>query len=92
MYTTELHRRGQVAESDGDAIRNGDLDDDPEAFMTVDELAAFLRVSTKTVYGLIQEKKIPGVHRFRRSIRIYRPAVLQWAAAANGQQRWRQGK
>ena len=85
MYTSELHRSGQVTETDGDATRNGDLDEDPEAFWTVNELAVFLRVSTKTVYGLIQEGKIPGVHRFRRSIRIYRPAVFQWAAATNGQ-------
>lgn len=33
-----------------------------------------------------------ALHRFRRSIRRHVPTVLQWAAAANGQQRWRQGK
>jgi len=48
-------------------------------FMNVKQLAALLRVDTKTVYAAIQEGTIPGVKRLGRTIRIYRPAVLEWA-------------
>lgn len=50
-------------------------------FFTADELAAYLRISKKTLYGLIQDGEVPGVKRFGRILRIYRPAVLEWAAA-----------
>ncbi|WP_437567930.1 helix-turn-helix domain-containing protein [Sorangium sp. So ce542] len=52
-----------------------------EDFFTVEELAAYLRVSKKTVYDLIRDGEIPGVKRLKRILRIYRPAVLEWAAA-----------
>ncbi|WP_437285634.1 helix-turn-helix domain-containing protein [Sorangium sp. So ce406] len=52
-----------------------------EDFFTPEELAAYLRISRKTVYGLIRDGGIPGVKRFKRILRIYRPAVLEWAAA-----------
>ena len=48
-------------------------------FMNVKQLAALLRVDTKTVYAAIQEGSIPGVKHIGRTIRIYRPAVLEWA-------------
>ena len=50
-----------------------------DGFMTVDEVATLLHVDRKTVYIAIQEGQVPGVQRFGRIIRIYRPAVLEWA-------------
>ena len=50
-----------------------------EGFMTVDELAAFLRVDRKTAYAAIRAGEIPGVKRLGRVIRVYRPTVLEWA-------------
>ena len=50
-----------------------------DGFMNVDELAALLRVDRKTVYAAIQDGTIPGVKRIGRTIRIYRPVVLEWA-------------
>lgn len=60
-----------------------------EDFFTPDELAAYLRVSRKTVYGLIRDGEIPGVKRLNRILRIYRPAVLEWAAADKKQKQKR---
>ncbi|WP_437671483.1 helix-turn-helix domain-containing protein [Sorangium sp. So ce131] len=56
-------------------------------FFTAEELAAYLRVSKKTVYELIRDGEVPGVKRFGRVLRIYRPAVLEWAAADKKQKR-----
>ena len=55
-----------------EAVTEGD-------FLNVKELATLLRVDIKTVYAAIQEGTIPGVKRLGRTIRIYRPAVLEWA-------------
>ncbi|MGK4001131.1 helix-turn-helix domain-containing protein [Sorangium sp. So ce1036] len=60
-----------------------------EDFFTPDELAAYLRISRKTVYGLIRDGVIPGVKRLKRILRIYRPAVLEWAAADKKQRQKR---
>lgn len=46
--------------------------------LTVDELAALLRVERKTAYAAIARGDIPGAHRVGRSIRISRDAVLEW--------------
>src|SRR5262249_52784351 len=50
-----------------------------DGFMTVDELAALLRVNRKTVYAAIEAGEIPGVKRLGRVIRLYRRTVLEWA-------------
>jgi len=50
-----------------------------DGFMTVDELADFLRVNRKTAYAAIQAGEVPGVKRFGRVIRVYRRTVLEWA-------------
>ena len=52
-----------------------------------EELAAYLRVDHKTVYAAIQEGSIPGVKRLGRTIRIYRPAVLEWAVKEEARKR-----
>ena len=46
--------------------------------LTVDELAAFLRVDRKTVYAQIDRGEIPGTRRVGRVIRVSRDAVLEW--------------
>jgi excisionase family DNA binding protein len=51
--------------------------------LTVDELAALLRVERKTVYAAITRGDIPGVRRVGRSIRISRDAVLDWLRTAH---------
>lgn len=48
--------------------------------LTVDELAALLRVERKTAYAVIARGELPGVRRVGRSIRISRDAVLAWIA------------
>lgn len=46
--------------------------------LTVEELAELLRVNRKTAYAEIQAGKVPGVHRFGRTIRVHRGTVLAW--------------
>jgi excisionase family DNA binding protein len=46
--------------------------------MTVDELAALLRVNRKTAYDAIARGEIPGVRRIGRTFRASREAVLAW--------------
>jgi len=58
------------------------LESEP-AILTVDELAALLRVERKTVYAAITRGDIPGVRRVGRSIRISRDAVLDWLRTAH---------
>jgi excisionase family DNA binding protein len=52
--------------------------------LTVDELAALLRVDRKTVYAQIARGEIPGVRRLGKTIRISRDAVLRWLAEGQG--------
>lgn len=50
------------------------------AILTVDELAAFLRVNRKSVYQAIHAGKMPGARRLGRTWRISLAAVLKWLA------------
>jgi excisionase family DNA binding protein len=50
-----------------------------QAFLTVNELAAFLRVSQRTAYNLVWSGEVPSV-RVRGSIRIPRAALFQQLA------------
>jgi excisionase family DNA binding protein len=59
-----------------------------EGFMDVDELATFLNLNRKSVYQAIERGEIPGVTRFGRTIRIYRPTVLEWAKSDKPKRRW----
>jgi excisionase family DNA binding protein len=47
-------------------------------FLTVDELAALMRLNRKTVYDAIDKGEIPGAQRIGRSIRITRDTVVAW--------------
>jgi excisionase family DNA binding protein len=52
--------------------------------LTVDELAALLRIDRKTVYSAIRAGEIPGVRQLGRTIRIHRGTVLAWLAQGQG--------
>jgi excisionase family DNA binding protein len=52
--------------------------------LTVDELAALLRVERKTAYAAIARGEIPGVRRIGGVIRVSREAVLAWLASGQG--------
>jgi excisionase family DNA binding protein len=52
--------------------------------LTVNELAALLRVERKTVYSLITRGDIPGARRLGKTIRISRDAVLRWLSEGQG--------
>jgi len=54
------------------------------AVMTIEELADFLRVNHKTVREAIARGEIPGVRRIGGTIRIFRPAVVDWLSAGQG--------
>jgi excisionase family DNA binding protein len=58
---------------------------EPEAIpsvLTVDELAALLRVNRKTVYDALSRGEIPGARRIGSTYRILRAAVLEWLASS----------
>ncbi len=46
--------------------------------MTVDEVAAFLRLDRKTVYDLVQRKEIKGWKKVGRQIRFSKRALVKW--------------
>ncbi len=50
----------------------------PPAVLTVDELAALLRLNRKTVYDALARAEIPGARRIGGSYRILREAVIAW--------------
>jgi len=52
--------------------------------LTVDELAALLRVDRKTAYAAIAAGEIPGVRHLGRTIRVRRDTVLTWLAEGQG--------
>lgn len=47
-------------------------------WMTVKEVASEIRLHEQTVWRLIRAKKIRGVVKIGRSVRVYRPAVVLW--------------
>jgi excisionase family DNA binding protein len=52
--------------------------------LTVEELAALLRVNRKTVYDALARGEIPGARRIGATYRILRVAVLRWLADGQG--------
>lgn len=48
------------------------------SFVTVDELAALMRVDRKTLYQAIERGEVPGVMRLGRTLRIRRRVVADW--------------
>lgn len=49
-------------------------------WISVEELATWLRISLPTAYSMIKRGDLPGVVRLGRVIRISKEIVLQWAA------------
>lgn len=57
--------------------------------LTVEEVAALLRLDRKTVYGMVQRNEIPGARECGRAIRFHRSTVLEWLASGSGRTRRR---
>ena len=49
-----------------------------EVLLTVDEMAALLKVHPKSVYAMAAEGALPGLRRLGRRVRFYRPEVVAW--------------
>lgn len=54
------------------------------AVVTVEELAALLRVNRKTVYDALSRGEIPGARRVGTTYRILRAAVIDWLSSGQG--------
>ncbi len=51
--------------------------------LTVEEVAALLRVHRNTVYQLLADKKIPGIVKVGRAVRANKAIVLAWIASGD---------
>lgn len=76
-------RETRITQARGVSPQPNDSDAAP-AVLTVDELAALLRVERKTAYAAIARGEIPGVRRIGGVIRVSRDAVLAWLAQGQG--------
>lgn len=76
--------RNGVQEAGGNAARFAEGNGQPSEVLTVDELAAFLRVERKTAYAAIARGEIPGVRRIGARLRVSRSAVVGWLAQGQG--------
>jgi len=56
----------------------------PSPILTVDELAALLRLNRKTVYDALSRGEIPGARRVGSTYRILRAVVIEWLASGQG--------
>jgi excisionase family DNA binding protein len=63
------------------SVHPGGEEQPPPSVLTVDELAALLRVNRKTVYDALSRAEIPGARRVGGRYRIHRDAVLEWLAS-----------
>ncbi len=50
---------------------------------TIAEAAAYMRVNRKTIYSMMRRKKMPGVRKAGRAIRIHMPTLIAWFEGAN---------
>jgi excisionase family DNA binding protein len=57
---------------------------EPSPVLTVEELAAMLRIERKTAYAAIRRGEIPGARRIGGVIRISRERVLAWLSQEQG--------
>ncbi len=72
---------GKGASSDQPNAAASQRSTPPPSVLTVDELAALLRVNRKTVYDALSRGDIPGARRIGATYRILRDAVLEWLAS-----------
>lgn len=56
------------------------MDDQQQNVLTIDELAAYLKISKSTLYKLAQERKVPG-QKVGRHWRFHRTVIDQWLAS-----------
>jgi excisionase family DNA binding protein len=52
------------------------------AVLTIDDLAAYLKISKSTLYKLAQEGKLPG-QKVGRHWRFHRPTIDEWLQKSN---------
>jgi excisionase family DNA binding protein len=55
--------------------------------MTIDELAAYVKVSKSTLYKLVQNGKVPG-QKIGKHWRFRREAIDRWLDADSGDAQW----
>lgn len=53
-------------------------------FMTVEEVAAMLRLNRKTIYDAVKHDELPGAKNVRGTIRIRRETVVAWFDTGKG--------
>ncbi|MCC7537483.1 MAG: helix-turn-helix domain-containing protein [Deltaproteobacteria bacterium] len=82
MGTTDLQPPDHAHVASGDSVAES-------CVLTVDEVAALLRLERKTVYAALRRGEIPGARRIGRAIRLSRSAVLRWLAEGQGPPRTR---
>ena len=62
-----------------DSRKCGDMEQmDKEELLTVNELAALLKCSKLTIYGLVARKKIPYKQPTRRLLRFRKSEIMAW--------------
>jgi excisionase family DNA binding protein len=57
---------------------------EPAPILTIEELAAYLRLNHKTIRDAIGRGDIPGVRRIGGAVRIHRDTVVGWLASGQG--------
>jgi excisionase family DNA binding protein len=83
MKSDSVHLTAPLPRDESDAEDGGEPANGTPVFLTVDELAALLRVNRKTVYEALARGEIPGARRVGNTYRILRAAVLVWFTSAN---------
>ena len=49
-----------------------------EEILTIEEVAALLRISERTIYAMAKEGRLPGAVKVGRSWRVLRPKLMAW--------------
>lgn len=49
-----------------------------DQIMTIQEVAALLRISERTIYAMAKEGRLPGAVKVGRSWRVLRPKLMAW--------------
>jgi excisionase family DNA binding protein len=76
---------GEKERGENTSEKTREPDDRPlPPVLTVEELAAFLRVNHKTVREAIERGDVPGVRRLGTTIRVSRDTVLAWLSSGQG--------
>ena len=49
-----------------------------DEILTIQEVAATLRISERTIYAMAKEGRLPGAVKIGRSWRVLRPKLMAW--------------